>query len=137
MGVAKRMLAVCLCALASLVATGWAEQPGAAYRGTYASDCSRTDDASITIQRGAIVLRTAGKGPRTLPLVEENVAFYGRTPPPKGFVTMLSVDAQPGKALNVEVFELGGTHAIQVTGHPDVERSLPASLLKGRVHRCK
>jgi hypothetical protein len=128
---------VCLCVLATLVATGSTEEPKAAYLGTYASDCSRADDASITIRRGAIELRTAGKGPRVLPLVMEDVAYYGRTPPPKGFVTMLSFDAQPGKALDVEVFEAGGTHAIEVTGHPDVERSLPASLLKGRVQRCK
>lgn len=91
--------------------------------------------ASVTILADAIVLRTE-PGARTLRPVEENVAAYGRLAPPPGFVTMLLVDALPGKALDLEVFESNNATTIALSGHPDVEKTLPASLRKGRLRRC-
>jgi len=106
------------------------------YRGTYASDCAKQQEASVIIKADdVIVLRTA-TGAQTLKLVENHPGFYGRLPPPPGFVTALLTEDASGKGLDIEVFESSGAMTIKVSGHPDVEKSLPASLRKNRVPRC-
>ena len=106
------------------------------YRGTYAGDCAKQTEGSIVIKADdVIVLRTA-TGAQTLKLVENHPGFYGRLPPPPGFVTALLTEDASGKGLNVEVFESNGATTIKLSGHPDVEKSPPASLRKDRVPRC-
>src|SRR5262249_31273546 len=104
------------------------------YLGTYAADCAKRNEGSVTILPDAIVLRTEA-GARTLRPVEENLAFYGRLAPP-GFVTAFLVDALPGKVLTLEVFESHNETTVALSGHPDVEKALTASLHKGRLRHC-
>jgi hypothetical protein len=105
------------------------------YQGTYASDCSKQKEESVTISAHAIVLRTH-TGTRTLKLIDIPNYNGGRVTPLPGFVTLLVAEDASGREANIEVFESNGAMTIRVTGDPDMENSLPPPLRRKRVPRC-